>query len=238
MCSRASSGFLSGVEWLRWDGGRTAAGEVRTSRGEAAPRAPVAARPRRQRSGQFGTSGGVLTEHERPVEPMARTSLGVRPGRSSDQCVALAVAESTAGSTWKLNIMPLSWCSAMWQCAIHTPGLVTSSRMSTVSPRRTSTVSFHTRFGSMVPSRLRIRNRPAPCTWNGWCIGWSESISLTSRIFTWSPTRNRQSIPWFRSPVSRSSRIHRMFAGVVIRFTSTMSSSHSMPSPAGAWPAW
>src|SRR5664279_1672708 len=45
------------------------------------------------------------------------------------------------------------------------------------------------------PSRLRIRNRPAPCTWNGWCIGWSESISLTSRIFTWSPTRNRQSIP-------------------------------------------
>src|SRR5215210_5708168 len=43
-------------------------------------------------------------------------------------------------STVKLNIMPLSWCSAMWQCAIHTPTFVTSSRMSTVSPVRTRTV--------------------------------------------------------------------------------------------------
>ena len=34
----------------------------------------------------------------------------------------------------KLNIIPLSWCSAMWQCAIQRPGFVTSSRMSTVSP--------------------------------------------------------------------------------------------------------
>lgn len=25
------------------------------------------------------------------------------------------------GSTLKVNIMPLSWCSAMWQWAIHTP---------------------------------------------------------------------------------------------------------------------
>src|SRR5438309_1841717 len=30
----------------------------------------------------------------------------------------------------------------MWQCAIQRPGFVTSSRMSTVSPVRTSTVSF------------------------------------------------------------------------------------------------
>ena len=36
----------------------------------------------------------------------------------------------------------------MWQCAIQMPGLVTSSRMSTVSPVRTSTVSFQTRLGS------------------------------------------------------------------------------------------
>ncbi len=36
----------------------------------------------------------------------------------------------------------------MWQCAIQRPGLVTSSRMSTISPVRTSTVSFHTRLGS------------------------------------------------------------------------------------------
>ena len=37
---------------------------------------------------------------------------------------------------------------------------------------------------------MSTRKRPAPWTWNGWCIGWSESISLTRRIFTWSPTRN------------------------------------------------
>ena len=32
---------------------------------------------------------------------------------------------SEDGATSKLNIMPLSVCSAMWQCAIHRPGLVT-----------------------------------------------------------------------------------------------------------------
>jgi hypothetical protein len=44
--------------------------------------------------------------------------------------------------------MPLCMCSAMWQWAIHRPGLVTSNKMSTVSPVRTSTVSFQTRLGS------------------------------------------------------------------------------------------
>ena len=96
--------------------------------------------------------------------------------------------------------MPLSVCSAMWQCAIHSPGLVTSSRMSTVSPGPDQ--------HRVLPHQVRLRRRrrgqdqerPAPCTWNGWCIGWSESISLTSRIFTRSPTRNRQSIACVRSP--------------------------------------
>ena len=143
----------------------------------------------------------------------------------------MAACLSAAGRTSKLNIIPLSWCSAMWQCAIHRPGLVTSSRMSTISPVRTSTVSFQTRFGSTSPSRARTRNRPAPWTWNGWCIGWSESISLTSRIFTRSPTRNCQSIAWFSAPVARSTSFQRMFAGVVIWLTSTMSSSHSIPPP-------
>ena len=49
-------------------------------------------------------------------------------------------------STVKLNIMPLCMCSAMWQWAIHRPGLVTSNRMSTVCPVRTRTVSFQTRL--------------------------------------------------------------------------------------------
>jgi hypothetical protein len=62
----------------------------------------------------------------------------------------------------KLNIIPLCMCSAMWQCAIHRPGLLTSNRMSTVWSVRISTVSFHTRFGSTLPSRARTRNRPAP----------------------------------------------------------------------------
>ena len=53
-------------------------------------------------------------------------------------------ASGSAGRTSKLNIIPLSWCSAMWQCAIQRPGFVTSSRMSTVSPVRKSTVSFQT----------------------------------------------------------------------------------------------
>ena len=63
--------------------------------------------------------------------------------------------------TWKLNIIPLSACSAMWQCAIHSPGFDTSSTMSTVSPVRTSTVSFHTRFGSLDPVAATMHQEPA-----------------------------------------------------------------------------
>ena len=37
--------------------------------------------------------------------------------------------------------------------------------------RARSTVSFHTRLDSGSPSRDRTRKRPAPWTWNGWCIG-------------------------------------------------------------------
>jgi hypothetical protein len=66
-------------------------------------------------------------------------------------------------------------------------------------------------------------------------MGWSESISLTSRILTRSPTVNRQSIAALAAPLSRSTSIHRMLAGVVSRLTATMSSSHSMPPPS-PWP--
>src|SRR4030095_5737242 len=37
-------------------------------------------------------------------------------------------------ATLKLNIMPLCMCSAMWQWAIHKPGLDTSNKMSTTWP--------------------------------------------------------------------------------------------------------
>src|SRR5829696_4103396 len=145
------------------------------------------------------------------------------------------VAAGGHAVTSKLNIIPLSWCSAMWQCAIQRPTFVTSRRMSTVSPVLTSTVSLQTRFGSTSPLRTRVRNRPAPWTWNGWCIGWSESISFTRRTFTRSPTRSFHSIARFSAPVDRSTIFQRMFAGVVNRLTSTMSSSHSMP-PAASCP--
>ena len=62
------------------------------------------------------------------------------------------------------------------------------------------------------------------------------SISLSSRIFTRSPTRKRPSIAAFSAPVWRSMSFQRMFDGVVMRLTATMSSSHSMP-PAVPW-AW
>ena len=71
------------------------------------------------------------------------------PITTTSRCSVMPTAAS-AGATSKLNIIPLSWCSAMWQCAIQRPGLVTSSRMSTTSPVRTSTVSLQTRFGSGV----------------------------------------------------------------------------------------
>ena len=67
---------------------------------------------------------------------------------------------------------------------------------------------------------------------NGWCIGWSESSSLTRRILMRSPTRKRQSMPAPSAPVERSISFQRVFAGVVVRLTSTMSSSHSIPATA------
>ena len=63
-------------------------------------------------------------------------------------------------------------------------------------------------------------------------MGWSEAISLTSRILTRSPTVNRQSMAWLSAPVVRSRNRQCMVALVVWRLTSTMSSSHSMPSRA------
>ena len=48
-----------------------------------------------------------------------------RPWPGVRSCIArsaLSNGRQAASSTLKLNIIPLSWCSAMWQCAIHVPG--------------------------------------------------------------------------------------------------------------------
>ena len=118
----------------------------------------------------------------------------------------------------------------MWQCAIQMPGLVTSRRMSTVSPVRTSTVSLQTRFGSStaVPAERPGSGRRRGRGRGGASGGRSPSRSRGGS----SPGRRPGSASRSRCSRRRSTRsmiIQRMFAGVVIRLTSTMSSSHSMP---------
>src|SRR5215211_1621597 len=100
-------------------------------------------------------------------------------------------------ATLKLNIMPLCMCSAMWQWAIHRPGLVTSNKMSTTWPVRTSTVSFQTRLGSGTPSRARTRNRPAPWRSPSSMAAWSMaawSMWLSSMaVCSWVPGKTASS---------------------------------------------
>jgi len=69
-------------------------------------------------------------------------------------------------------------------------------------------------------------------------MGWSDSISLTRRIFTWSPASKLQRMSAFSLPVSRSISFHRMVAGVVVVLTSGMRSSHSMPSAIASASSW
>ena len=90
---------------------------------------------------------------------------------------------------------------------------------------RTSTVSFQARLAPDHSVAGENEEAASAVDVEGCGIGWSESISLTRRSFTWSPTRKRQSICAFSAPVSRSTSFQRMFAGVVIRLTSIMSSS-------------
>src|SRR5215208_4243399 len=50
------------------------------------------------------------------------------------------------------------------------------------------------RSSSSTPSWSKTRRRPPPWTWRGWCIEWSESISLTGSIFTRVPEQDRASL--------------------------------------------
>ena len=89
----------------------------------------------------------------------ARPQRGRRPGggrarRAGARARLARLAQLSAVSrTSNVNIMPASRCSAMWQCTIHEPGLLQSSRMSTVLPAGTSTVSFHMMSSVRWPSQ-------------------------------------------------------------------------------------
>ena len=75
----------------------------------------------------------------RTSDPRSRVSggAGLHEPRLRRQCPSAPFlvggqrAAPWARATVKLNIMPLCMCSAMWQWAIHRPGLVTSNKMST-----------------------------------------------------------------------------------------------------------
>ena len=96
---------------------------------------------------------------------------------------------------------PALVCSAMWQCAIQWPGLVTSSRMSTVCPAGTRTVSFQTRLGSA--------RRPVTGSGSGRLRGCGRDGASGDRVHfvdepdlhpvpTVKPSRSRGSRPRFR----------------------------------------
>ena len=80
----------------------------------------------------------------------------------------------------------------MWQYAIHRPGLVTQSRMTTVSPARRSKVSFHTR---LVPGA----DEKTACSVDVKRVvhGVIRVHLAHQRIFTLSPTVNAQETSWF-----------------------------------------
>ena len=63
-------------------------------------------------------------------------------------------ASDQPSSTWNDSIMPACRCSAMWQCIIQSPGLVISTRKSTVDATGTMAVSFHTRLRILHPVHL------------------------------------------------------------------------------------
>ena len=72
-------------------------------------------------------------------------------GATSSENEAAGFASSTVspaftGSTSNTIRMPVSMCSATWQCSIHLPGFDSSSSTSATKPVGTSTVSFHTRL--------------------------------------------------------------------------------------------
>ena len=170
----------------------------------------------------------------------------VRRGLAGD---LLAHPEGVRGgdqrrATLKLNIMPLCMCSAIWQWAIHRPGLVTSKRM--------STVSTCTHQHGVLPDQVGLGDPVAGQHQESAGAVQVERVvhGMVGRHFIDQP--DLDSVAGGEPPVDgravgavvRSRNRQCMVALVVWRLTSTMSSSHSMPSarpwsmPAWSMPAW
>ena len=117
----------------------------------------------------------------------------------------------------------------MWQCAIQTPGVGDVEQ------------DVHRLAGShehrVLPDEVGLRD--AVAGQDDEAAGAVDVERVVHRVvgvhlvdepqLDLVADRERQSIAWLSAPVSRSTSFQRMLAGVVIRLTSTMSSSHSIP---------
>ena len=99
--------------------------------------------------------------------------------------------------------MPASACSAMWQWAIHVPGLVMSTRMSTVSPRSHEHGVLPREVGVRLPVAVQHKKTfPVHVEWMRHRV---IRVGAVDRwIFTRSPILKVHVMSWFTAPVSRS----------------------------------
>jgi hypothetical protein len=93
---------------------------------------------------------------------------------------------------------------------------------STVWPVRMSTVSFHTRFGSTIPSRARTRDRPGAVEVEGVMHGMVGVNLVDQPDLDPLSDADRQSIAVLSIPAVRSRNLRCMVAVVLSRLTSTV----------------
>lgn len=119
--------------------------------------------------------------------------------------------------------MPLSLCSAIWQCAIRFHGLDMSMSMSVYSQGRVRTVSFHTKLSFLIPSFSKTKNL-CPWKWIGCCMGCNQSQSLMIRTLTTSPwLKDQSSIIMLTFPVSSSTNCRLVVLLVEVTFIANIS---------------
>jgi Integrase core domain len=80
---------------------------------------------------------------------------GCSPPRADRLCES-GDAQDAAGATLKLNIIPLSWCSAMWQCAIQQ----SFGRVSWPERGRRGVLGFRSAVGAGLERQRHLMKRP------------------------------------------------------------------------------